>query len=1153
MHREISHTDSTFGEQRNLALYLMTGLLGVFIGLDLLPEIGRWLGISSLASMPRQVVGLRFALLAALLGGARVLYSSLESLLEGRIGADLALAIACIAAILINEPLVAAEVVFIGMIGECLESFTFERTQRAIRKIVEVCPRRCWLLKDGQEVRVLTTELQVGDKIMVKPGAKVPVDGVVLEGRSAVDTSALTGESLPLDKGPGDEILAGSLNQFGALTIEAKRVARDTVVGRVIELTARALKDKANIERTADRLARYFLPVVLGLALATFLVGMLYHGTGLFKPAGVARLGMRQAITLSLYPTLSVLVVACPCALILATPAAIIAALGRLAGTGILIKGGSALERLARVSTFAFDKTGTITEGKLELGTVQTLGEISPEDLLRWAASAEQSSEHPLARLILQEARARQLPLEPIEDFQAHPGAGITARTPGGIILVGSRRLLEEKGVPLGPEVQSLLDKFDAAGETPLLVARDGHFLGAIGARDRLRPEAREVLAELRQLGIHDIILLTGDRAAVANALASDLGFTAIHAELLPQQKADILKGSVERGGWSGEGGEGGEGVERGAWSVERKDSLPPPPATVHAPPATPSPRHAPRSTLHPPRSTPYPTVAMVGDGINDAPALASADVGLAIGSGTDIAAEAGDIVLMGAPLRPLPLLVRLSRETVRIIWQNIIVFAFGVNAVGIVVTAWLWPLFAPPGWYEQSPIAAVIYHQIGSLAVLLNSMRLLWFERTVTSPSMLRWQDRLKNLDRWLESNLDLGELVHWVEHRWRGVTLGAILLLLLGWGLSGWTVIAPDELAVVRRFGNPVANLEPGWYYRWPWPVEDVARVSQKIRTIEIGFRDLADKSGSSTTLTWSSTHRKDTRIQEESLMVTGDGNLVDVQAVLRYRVTKPSVFLFEVRDIDELLRFSTEGVLRSTIAGRPFLDLLTKQRAQLQEEVLERLRILCREMHSEGLGIELEGLSLLDLHPPFDVVTAYYEVAKAMEDHDRRINEAKKEALKKEKLADSESNRILAQARAALSEKVNQAQGETARFLAQSEARRELSYGQELHLRLEAIDAVLRGASPATMEAEYQKRRQGLLALQGTLMDFRLFWDGVGQALVGRDLVLIDADKISGRRDLMLFDPDQFRVPIPMFMPPDRNLPPRGPLRSGQEEGP
>ncbi len=294
------------------------------------------------------------------------------------------------------------------MVGECLEAFTFDRTQSAVRKIVEVFPIRCWRLREGKEERVFTRDLQVGDRVVVKPGAKVPVDGVVIDGRSSVNTSALTGESLPQDKRPGDEVLAGSVNQFGALTIDARRVAEKTVAGRVIELTARALKDKAGIERTADRLARYFLPVVLGLAALTFLVGLIVFTTGAFRPAGTVPLGLWQAMISSVYPTLSVLVVACPCALILATPAAVIAALGRLAGTGVLIKSGSALERLAAVRAMAFDKTGTITEGRLELGDIVPLCDVPADEVLRIAAGAEQRSEHPLAQLILHEAKRRE-------------------------------------------------------------------------------------------------------------------------------------------------------------------------------------------------------------------------------------------------------------------------------------------------------------------------------------------------------------------------------------------------------------------------------------------------------------------------------------------------------------------------------------------------------------------------------------------------------------------------------------------------------------------------------------------------------------------------------------------------------------------------
>jgi Cu+-exporting ATPase len=1095
MHREISHTESTLGEHQNLSLYLLTGLLGVFLALDVLPEAGKWLSVQPLSGWSREWLGFRFALMAAVIGGARILYSSLQSLLEGRIGADLALAIACIAAILIQEPLVAAEVVFIGMFGECLEAFTFDRTQRAIRKIVEVCPRRCWLLRDGQEVRVLTETLVPEDRVVVKPGARVPVDGVVIAGRSAVDVSALTGESMPVDKGPGDQVLAGSLNQFGALTIDARRVSKDTVVGQVIEMTARALKDKAGIERTADRLARFFLPAVLGLALLTFVVGMMFHGTLLFKPAGSTRLPLRQALILSMYPTLSVLVVSCPCALILATPAAIIAALGRLAGTGVLIKRGSALERLAQVKVFAFDKTGTISEGKLELGEIRTTSAASADELLRWAATAEQGSEHPIARLILAEAQARNLALEPLLAFQAHPGAGIQATTAAGSLLIGSRRLLEENGVVLPDETQSLIDAFDALGQTPLLVARDGVLLGAIGARNRLRSETAGVLHDLRGLGIEDIYLLTGDREAAAKALAGDLGFSAIHAELLPQQKAELL----------GELASGGRKPPGGALPVA----------------------NAPRSPIH---------VAMVGDGINDAPALAQADVGIAIGSGTDVAAEAGDVILMRSSLEPLPMLLRLSRQTLHIIRQNIIIFAFAVNAVGIVVTAWLWPLFAPPGWYEQSPLAAVIYHQIGSFLVLLNSMRLLWFERTGESLVWKRWNDRLKDFDRWLETHVDLGDWLHWLEHHWLRSLAALVLLLLFGWGLSGLTIIPPDELAIVRRFGAPQQDLDPGWYWLWPWPIEDVVRESQNIRTVEIGY----DSSRPLTALTWSSTHLKDARLPDESLMMTGDGNLIDVKVVVRYRVVHLRDYLFAAAKPAEVLRANTESIMRSTIAGRQFVKLLTVERAELQEEVLRLLKKRCQDLDRNSFGIEVEGLSFVDLHPPAEVVNSYYDVAKAMEKRDQDINDAEKKALATKRETETAATSLLARTRAAATEKIKKAEGETARFLAVSRARKELEFFQEFRLRMESIDAVLAGVEPPTMKG-YERRRDEYLTLQAGLTDLRIFWDTIGRALKDRDLVLIDSDRVPGQRNLMLFDPELLRVPPPVIVPPGSLLRP------------
>jgi Cu+-exporting ATPase len=1077
MHREISHADKAFNQESALSLYLLTGLLGLLIGLDLWPAMATWLGSQGLPvpSWPREIGGYRIVLVAAVLGGARVLYSSLSVLLEGRLGADLALAIACLAAILIGEPLVAAEVVFIGMVGECLESFIFERTRRAIQLIALVCPRRCWLLRDGQEVRVLTSELRVGDYVVVKPGARVPVDGLVLDGRSAVDVSALTGESLPLEKGPGDEVLAGSLNQFGALTIEARLVAEQTVVGRVIELTARALQDKAPMERTADRLARYFLPVVLGLAAVTFLVTVGLRWVSIRPEGKFTAADLTQCV----YPALSVLVVACPCALILATPAAIIAALGRLAGTGVLIKGGSALERLASVRRFAFDKTGTLTHGQLELGDVLVLQSVTDKELVQLAATAEQRSEHPLARLILQQATTRGLQPGTVEEFQAHPGAGVRARTAHGVVLVGTRRLLEENGIVLNADALALLDQLDRAGQTTLIVARENQVLGVIGARDRVRAEGAGVIAELQSLGIEDVALLTGDREAVAQSVAEAVGISNVHAELLPEHKAAFLVQQQAAG-----------------------------------------------------------KIAMVGDGINDAPALARADVGLAIGgTGVDVAAEAGDIVLMGAPLEPLPLLLRLSRETVRIIRQNILIFAFLVNGLGIVITAWLWPILAPSAaWYEQGPLAAVVYHQLGSLAVLLNAMRLLWFERS-RSQSWVRLRHGFQRLDHWMEHHLDAHQFSHWLEHNARPIVVGLVLLVLLAYGLSGVVQVQADEVAVVRRFGEPVADLQPGLHWCWPWPIDRVDRIQPgRIHVVEIGFRTVRPAAALAA-VDWASMHGSDgiRRVSDEAVMITGDGNLLELQATVHYVIDNPRDYLFGSRDAEQVVRASAEAALRESIAGQRFESLLTTNRRQLQQQALARAREQCRSYGR--LGIRLEGLSLKDLHPPQEVVSDYHEVTKAMEASQRQVNEAEAAAFRKKREAKSGALRVNYEAEAAGRERVLGEDAALAVFLARRRSRTELTAQEEWALARDLAHAVLQGQAPAEAYQDYERRRAAALSLQAVLTDFRLFWNALRNALAGREKVLIDADKLPGKRHLLFLDPEQFRMPVPILSPQER----------------
>ena len=975
------------------SLYVLTAILGLLIG----GEVAfTWLGWESW----RAPGGISLATIAAVLGGGRIVYGALEALFAGRIGADVALAQACIAALVIGRPFVAAEVVFIALCGEVLEAVTADRAMRAIRRLFDQTPRTARVRRDGAEVEVPASQVVVGDLVIVRPGERVPVDGPVVAGRSAVDQAALTGESTPVDKGEGDPVYTGTINAFGALEVRAEKVGRETTLGQVLRLVADAQKRKAPLHRTADRYARYFLPVVEAVAVATLLAGYLAGWTDTWTRA------------------VAILVVACPCALILATPAAVMASMAWLARHGVVIKGGAALERLASCDTFAFDKTGTLTTGRPELADRLPIEPWDADELLRLAATAERPSEHPLARLLVAEAGRRGLELPEVDDFRAHPGTGVAARVrdEGGAwaLLVGNARLFREQGVAIPPEAEAALTRLDDAGQTSMLVAVEGRVAGVLGVRDAVRREAHDVIHDLKHLAITEIAILTGDRPAAAKAVGKRVHVKAVEAELLPADKA--------------------------RWVEERQAA--------------------------------GRRVAFVGDGINDAPALARADVGIALGGiGSDLAAEAGDLVLLGDPLRVLPDLVGLSRATVAVIRQNILIFAFGLNALAMGSAA----------LGILGPVAAAILHQVGSLLVLLNAMRLLAYGDWVNMPPVRHLRAFGRAVHR-LDDRLDPGLAFDRLLARWR--TWGALGLLAVAaaYATSGWVTIGPGEVGLLRRQGRYVGTLGPGLHLRLPPPLERVTRLEPgRVRGVSVGFRAGEDEPGAGA-VRWEAEHDRGpvARRDDEALLLTGDGQLVELTATAQYHLDPAALrrYAFESADAEGALRALAESAVRAVAARRTLDDLLTGRRREAEAAALADLR---RRADAYGLGLVVSAVAFQDVHPPLAVVDAFRDVSRAESERRRRWVEGETYRAAR-----------LAEARGLAAAAVSAAEADRTGRLARAAG---------------SADSFL-----------------GLLGARSTapaLTDHRLYWEAAAAALAGKGKVLLDPDRAGRRRHLILPD--------------------------------
>ena len=540
-----------------------------------------------------------------------------------------------------------AVVITLVVLGRWLEARARGRTSEAIRRLMGLAPRTARVIRDGQEADLPTGEVLVDDLIRVRPGERIPVDGVVVEGGSTIDESMLTGESLPVEKAPESKVFAGTVNRTGSFLFRATRVGSETTLARIIRLVEEAQGSRAPIQRLADRVAAIFVPIVLVIAALTFATWYL--------------VGPEPRLLMALTTAVAVLVIACPCAMGLATPTAIMVGTGRGAEHGVLIKSATALELLHRVQVIVFDKTGTLTLGRPELTDVVPVAGVSENESLALAAAAEQGSEHPLGEAIVRAAKDRGLALPPISEFVSVPGQGIDAVAPDGRVLLGNRTMMDKRGIDASALAERVT-ALQAEGKTVMSLAFAGRFLALIAAADVLKPETPGVVGELKRLGV-SVVMLTGDNRRTAEAIARQAGIDRVLAEVPPEAKTDEVKRLRGHGR----------------------------------------------------------LVAMVGDGINDAPALAQADVGIAMGSGTDVAIEAADITLMRGDLRGVVAAIELSRRTITVIKENL-GWAFGYNVVLIPVAA---GLLYPIWGILLSPILAGAAMAFSSVSVVTNSFRL--------------------------------------------------------------------------------------------------------------------------------------------------------------------------------------------------------------------------------------------------------------------------------------------------------------------------------------------------------------------------------------------------------------------------------------------
>jgi len=961
--------------------YSYAGAVGVLLLLN-------WLGWF------RTLFGIDTAVFVTLLAGYKTFYNALSALLEKRISADIALCIAVVAALAAGQYFAAAEAMFIVLVGEGLESYAAGRTTAAIERFIERLPRIATRIRDGKEETVPANTLLVGDLIVVRSGERIPADGVIESGFSAVDESSITGESLPREKKPGEEVFSGTLNHHALLRVRVSRSGTNTTLARVIELVKEAQQKRAPVERLADRYAKYFLPALLLSAALTFY------------------------FTRDWLRTVAVLVVACPCALILATPTAMVAAMGGLARRGILVRGAAVLERAAKTDVVVFDKTGTITEGQVEI--VGILPVASEDEVLALAAAAESASSHPLARSVVAEANKRGLKIERPGVAEVIPGRGAWARLGERVIRAGNAQFLIDTGIE---GTAPLLARADELGATAVLVADGARLVGAILFRDQVRKGAREALESLREMGLEDQRILTGDRQRVAEYVGREVGVTHIEAGLLPAQKVERIQALLASG---------------------RKPT-------------------------------------MVGDGLNDAAALASANVGIAVAGASDITAEAADVVYLPHSLETLPEFFLISRQAVRTAWQNIILFAVILNAAAVISAA----------TGVIGPAGAALTHQLSSFFVMMNSLRLL---RTQSGE-----ESRIRALLRSTWSRVGVSGLAGPVRATYARFEFDVLIDTLIShfprwekarrllfysaialYALSGIYALNPDETGVVERFGHKqMPYREPGLHYKLPWPIERLTRIqTNRVRVVEIGFRsNVGGVDSEPAAYEWNVQHRggRFQKVPDESLMLTGDQNMIELTATVHYIPERADDFLFRQFDADLTVRAAAESVIQGVTTSTSLDDVLTTRRREIEARARTELE---KRLTDYGAGVRVLEVKLEDVHPSLEVVDAFRQVSDAFEEKNRLINEA--EGYQNEQLALARGNAgaMRENAKAYSIGREARSEGDASHFLSIEQAFRGAPQATESRLYLETMEAVLPGKKKLILDKTENKRHLYLL---------------------------------------------------------------------------